>query len=191
MSNIDSNEVWLVDQCKSQPWFFDVGKDQFGCLVVYVKYMDKTVITPDFTPDGQQVKCHYAGSLLTNKNKYFSISESSTALKPFEPKPVGQPALAVMLDVKNDFNPAPTDELILDDLVGSEEEEKSVLYLQKELDKLEKICGSYTLQDIFYEVQDKNNAVTDLSARYPEVRKSMERLYKLYGFDTIYEELDG
>lgn len=60
-----------------------------------------------------------------------------------------------------------------------------------DLDKLEKMCGSHTLQDIFYEIHDGNNAVTDLSSRYPEVRKPLEALYNTYGFDVIYEEIDG
>lgn len=64
-------------------------------------------------------------------------------------------------------------------------------YLGSELDRLEKICGSNMLQDIFYEVHDGKNAVTNLSARYPEVRESMGVLYRDYGFDIVYEELDG
>ena len=177
MSNIDDNEVWLADQCQGQPWFSEIGRDQYGCLVVYVKYMDKTVITPDFTPDGRQVKCHYATSLLTNKNKYLNSLESPTALKPHVPTQLSA-------------HPN-TDIDVVTEVVGTEDEEKSILYLQKELDRLERQCGSYTLQDIFYEVHDQKNSVTNLSSRYPEVRKGLERLYKLYGFDTIYEELDG
>ena len=69
--------------------------------------------------------------------------------------------------------------------------EYTIADLIKELDKLEKECGSNILQDIFYEVQDGKNAVTNLSARYPDVRKSMEVLFDRYGFDVIYEELDG
>ncbi len=60
-----------------------------------------------------------------------------------------------------------------------------------ELEKLEKICGSNILQDIFFEVHDGENAVTNLSDRYPEVRKPMDKLYTTYGFDAIYNELDG
>ena len=69
--------------------------------------------------------------------------------------------------------------------------EYTIADLIKELDSLEKECGSNILQDIFYEVQDGKNAVTNLSARYPDVRKSMEILFDRYGFDVIYEELDG
>lgn len=63
--------------------------------------------------------------------------------------------------------------------------------LIKELDRIEKLCGSHTLQDIFYEIHDGKNAVTNLSARYPEVRRDLELLYDRYGFDVIYEEIDG
>lgn len=60
-----------------------------------------------------------------------------------------------------------------------------------ELDRLEKICGSNTLQHIFYEVHDGNNAVTSYSPKFPEVREALDRLYATFGFDVIYEELDG
>ena len=80
----------------------------------------------------------------------------------------------------------------LDQVVGAEvEENKSLLHLQNELTRLEKVCGSFTLQDIFYEIQDGKNAVTNLSSRYPEVHQAMKRLFDEYGFDVIYEELDG
>lgn len=60
-----------------------------------------------------------------------------------------------------------------------------------DLDSLENICGSNILQDIFYEVHDGKNAVTNWSSKFPEVRKSMDVLYTTYGFDLIYEELDS
>jgi hypothetical protein len=61
--------------------------------------------------------------------------------------------------------------------------------LIKELGRLERICGLHTLQDIFYEIQDGEDAVTDMSERYPEVRKQLEELFNIYGFDVIYEEI--
>lgn len=64
-------------------------------------------------------------------------------------------------------------------------------YLTSQLDRLEKICGSNILQDIFYETHDGQNAVTNLSARFSDVRESLEKLYDAFGFDLIYEELDG
>lgn len=63
--------------------------------------------------------------------------------------------------------------------------------LVKELERLERICGSHNLQDIFYEIHDGKNAVTDLRYRFPEVWGVLEPLYMKYGFDIIYEELDG
>ena len=57
--------------------------------------------------------------------------------------------------------------------------------LIKELDRLERICGSNTMQDIFYEVHDQANAVTNSSSKFPEVRRRMESLYQKYGFDII------
>jgi hypothetical protein len=72
-----------------------------------------------------------------------------------------------------------------------EEDNTPIGVLINKLDKLEKICGSNILQDIFYEVHDGKNSVTNLSIKYPEIRKSLEELYEVFGFDVIYEELDG
>jgi len=73
----------------------------------------------------------------------------------------------------------------------TEELETNLDSLIFELDRLEKICGSNILQDIFYEVHDGKNAVTNLSNKFPEVRQVLDSLYNEYGFDLIYEELDG
>lgn len=72
-----------------------------------------------------------------------------------------------------------------------DEVETNLDFLISELDRLEKLCGSNILQDIFYEVHDGKNAVTNLSAKFTEVRESLNELYENYGFDLIYEELDG
>jgi hypothetical protein len=64
-------------------------------------------------------------------------------------------------------------------------------YLLSELDRLEKICGSNLLQDIFYEVHDGKNAVTNYGSKFPEVKNAIQVLYHTYGFDAIYEEIDG
>jgi hypothetical protein len=69
--------------------------------------------------------------------------------------------------------------------------ENDIGELIDELSRLEKICGSNTLQDIFYEIHDGKNAVTNLSDRYPLIKGSLQSLYDEYGFDVIYEELDG
>jgi hypothetical protein len=66
-----------------------------------------------------------------------------------------------------------------------------IAYLVQELDRLEKMCGTNILQDIFYEVHDGPNAITNLSSKFPDVRKTLDLLYKDFGFDVIYEELDG
>jgi hypothetical protein len=69
--------------------------------------------------------------------------------------------------------------------------ESSIETLTDELDRLEKICGSNILQDIFYETHDGKNAVTNLRAKFPDVHQGLLELYAQYGFDTIYNELDG
>jgi hypothetical protein len=172
----------LTTLCKGKPWFHDVTPDQYGRPVVYVLYQCEETLH-DFIPDhmgGHQVLVHFAASKLMTRDNFVDHGDTSLSrLKvPALPKvPLDNFPIDLIQDI--------TDEA---ELV---EEDKSVRHLVDELDKLEKQCGSNILQDIFYEVHDGPNAVTNLSAKFPEVRRGMERLYKLYGFDVIYEELDG
>lgn len=165
----------LSQRFKAKDWFYDIGQDQYGRIVVYVHYMNYETLHDIPDQLGKyQVLVHFAASILASKEQFFA-----------------KPALT---DIKTGTLPPPPEEQIVDvvgSVVGADTEEKSLRYLQDELDRLEKMCGSYTLNDIFYEIQDGKNAVTNMSARYPEVRTRLEKLYKMYGFDVIYEELDG
>lgn len=158
--------------CKGKDWFYDVGVEKYGRLVVYVIRSSEEILrfVPD-TVDGVQVLVHFA----------------SHAPPRASAPPVKAPALA-LVDITNeaeylgqeDMEELPSDFLTSD--IG---------VLARELDRLERLCGSNILQDIFYEVHDGAHAVTNVSGRFPQVRASMESLYKEYGFDIIYEELDG
>jgi hypothetical protein len=46
------------------------------------------------------------------------------------------------------------------------------------------------IQDIFFEIHDGKNAITNLSLSFPRLRLELEALYQSYGFDVIYEELN-
>ena len=81
MFNVDINTSWLQSQCSKQPWFSNIGKDQYGRYVVYVKYMGKDVVVPDTTPDGKQVLCHFAQSTADN----FVSKVSFSILKEYQP----------------------------------------------------------------------------------------------------------
>ena len=150
----------LREMFKDQDWYYDVGIEEFGRLVVYCNYMNIEVLTavPD-SIDGTDVLTWFAAYKQAGKEKYADNQTKMTPVKQVEVEP--------------------------------EEEEVDMKLLIKELDRLEKLCGSRTLQDIFYEVHDGPNAVTNLSARFPEVREGMQKLYKTYGFDLVYEEMDG
>jgi hypothetical protein len=172
----------IMDQLKNEfqhkDWFHSVGLDQYGRPVIYVHVMNHETLydIPD-SVDGKQVLTHYAASKLVTIEQF--TNKSVTQYVPTYSREIDVSAVVL------------SDEPTVDDIVGPAEEEKSLRHLQNELDRLEKACGSYTLQDIFYEVHDGPNAVTSMSARHPDVRKSLEKLYKMYGFNVIYEELDG
>ena len=164
-----SNEVWLHDKFSNREWFDSVGRDQFGRLTLYVKYMSLEVLTEVPLDLGGRVLIHFADSKSANANQ-FKVQPQKNIPSPVPP--VHEESYETLIE--------PDDKVI-----------ESIDDMCTELDRLEKLCGSNILQDIFYEVHDGSNAVTNLSARYPEVRSSVEKLYDEYGFDLIYEELDG
>jgi hypothetical protein len=144
-------------------WFCDAEIDTLGRFVVYVDRMDIPFIGS--TPDrigGYHVLFHFIASQPISK----------------------EPLVAVPL-VKNE-------PIILSKEVLEPEDISYIdlLYLHSELDKLEKICGANILADLFFESHDNKNAVTNLTAKFPEIRKCVDSLYETYGFDIIYENLE-
>jgi hypothetical protein len=160
---------------RDQPWFHSMETEASGRVVVYVKYMDKEVLVgvPD-TLDGKQVVVHFAGAKLA-KREMFTNNPS------MRPSFVSEVPVSMGCRVPHEICPA----------CPVEEGDVDVSFLVEELERLEKRCGSTVLQDIFYEVHDGANSVTDQSSRFPEVKASLDKLYLQYGFDVIYNELDG
>jgi hypothetical protein len=64
-------------------------------------------------------------------------------------------------------------------------------YLESEVRYLQSISKRDLLQNIFYEIHDGVDAVTNLSTSFPEVRKTLEDLYETYGYDLLYEKLEN
>ena len=164
--------VLLQEQFAGRDWFDSVGKDQYGRYVVYAKYMcHETLYDIPDRVNGVQVLCHFAASKSATREQY--TSDKKPVVEDNEP-------FELIPDVTDEveFIEEPNAPLDLRELI-------------KELDRLERMSGSNIMQDIFYEVHDKANAVTNLSAKFPEVRERMEKLYAQYGFDLIYENMDG
>jgi hypothetical protein len=173
MSHTDSDLAELQEQYGDRDWFAEVGLDEYSRCVVYVKYMNReTLAIPTYTEEGREICVHFISSKTATRDKFVE-KQGGVSL------PVYQPLTA----------PLPIDPMT--ELTEQVTEDKSLVYLQRSLERLEKDCGSFVLQDIFYEIHDGKNAVTNNSTRYPEVKKKLEKLYKEYGFDVIYEELDG
>jgi hypothetical protein len=156
---------------RDREWFFDIGMDSLGNYIMYVKFMNHETLhdIPDRVAD-RHVLVHFAASKTASATQ-FTNAPSNVLDITHQAEYLGQ---------ADEIEELPS-HLLEDDLDD----------LLVELDHLEKKCGSNILQDIFYEVHDKDRAVTNLSDRYPEVRGTMEKLYDKYGFDVIYEELDG
>lgn len=182
----------LVEKYSTNDWYDSVGLDKYGRYVVYVTTMNYEVMTTvQQSLEGKQVLINYASSKPENLKKY-SVSydwnrpavNKEIPFDPFARDPrVGELSLEDL--TKLQAPAAPPIKYVDDiDIINLDE-------LIAELDRLERVCGSHGLQDIFYEVHDGKNAVTNLGSKYPDVKRDMHRLYDRYGFDIIYEELDG
>jgi hypothetical protein len=158
----------LSQKYKGKDWFNDIGTDNLGRCVVYINYTCHETLRD--IPDqiaGKQVVVHFATSRDISKDKFVT-----------RPQAISIPLYVPLADMIK----LPPEE--------DESEDKSLRHLTDELDRMEKICGTNTLGEIFFEIHDKSNAVTNLSARYPEVSRVMQKLYDDYGFDVLYEEIE-
>lgn len=173
---------------QDRDWYGDVGYDQFGRPVVYVKYeCHETICNIVDRCGGKQVLVHLLASHTAKANDFMNKPQEAGYLLTF--KPSTECAVSKMSvsceSCLPDFNESLSDE---------EEEDRrlelSVQILTDELDRLERICGTNILGEIFFECHDKNNAVTNLSIKFPEVRRAMDKLYDQYGFDLLYDELE-
>jgi len=185
---MDFNEGmdFLSNLCKGKDWFYDIGVDPYGRYVVYVNFMCHETLhnIPDMVA-GKQVLVHFAASKTATREQFVDTPAPKFDLSPSEFIQKAKEAQAQGIDIGfgQIFDELPEGKMSVEEL--------SLRVLEDELDSLEKICGSNCLQDIFYEIQDGRNAVTNHSLRYPEVRERLEKLYTKYGFDVIYESLDG
>ena len=159
---------FLTNLCKGKAWFYDVSPEKYGRPTVYVHYIDKEQeeLTPYFV-GGHQVLVHFAASKFSRKEDF--IQDAT-------PKFGSSFSQNIGFQENKDVNPP---------------EELDIDYLIDELDRLERRCGANILESIFYEEHDGKNAVTNLSEKYPEVREAMRKLYDDYGFDLIFNELEG
>jgi hypothetical protein len=159
-------------------WFYEVCAEDRR-YVVYVSYMDgsQDTIIPDWM-HGKQVVVHFASNSPGATNSY--VNQVSTRL------PLYTPTSEEKVDIIPDLDDE--EAVAYHQKLGDTED---VNLLCRALDRLEKDCGSNILQDIFYEIHDGKNAVTNLRSKFPDVHQGLLKLYNEYGFDTIYNELDG
>lgn len=157
----------LTEQYSHYDWFDHVDLDSRQRYVVYVKFMnEETIAVSQQNLDGVPVLTAWATSKPSYVKAKYNTVKTLSELRPYTPPAPDAPPVVEL------------DEDALDDLVF-------------ELDRLERLCGSKSLQDIFYEIHDGRNAVSNVSDKFPYVRSCMNKLYDTFGFDVIYEELDG
>jgi len=156
----------LSNQLKTRDWFYDISRDKYGRVVVYALWMSGDILSEvPHTLCGKQVLLHFANIRKEEDHKMVSLSDLHI----------------------NDYE---EDREAKEAVVETTDEITSLSELTNKLDKLEKICGTNTLGDIFFESHDGKNAVTNWSAKFPDIRKDMDKLLNKFGFDVLYEELE-
>lgn len=164
-------------------WFFEVEAEPRR-YVVYVTAMcrEQDDIIPDRASDSRQVVVHFARSK-TATAQDFLVDD--------KPKTNGISYLKMPLIAHDESGSITQQDLEVALKELQDVDVPNLGALASALTRLEKQCGANILFDIFFEVHDGKNAVTNLGARYPEVKEAMKELYDEYGFDPIYEELEG
>lgn len=172
-----------IEELHKQLFYYDwyakkVDKNPilWNSIVAYVNYFNMEVYktVPDKIGDFQ-VRIHFIGSY-TAKADYFKT-----------PPPATKDTFYKLVEEIEKDGPLPSvlaasfDE---DDVVGFTEVD-----VPEEVWQLSKLCGWETLEDIFYEVHDGPNAVSNKSKDFPAVRSKMEELYALVGFDVLADEI--
>lgn len=157
----------------SYPWFAKKvikHPSSHNAIIAYVHLMNAEVfaVVPDKC-EGYDVKVHFIASAPIEPG----------APSPYVSSPQARPA----------FNPAalaPAKPLLDEEPVFTQ-----TLDVHNEIWKLQRVCGKDALTDIFYEIHDGDDAVTELSEEYPAVRAELQKLYNEFGFDVLFEELDA
>lgn len=141
--------VELEKRFNDRDWFHSVGNDQYGRVVVYVKYMCHETLhdIPD-SVEGKQVLVHFAASKLATREQFTDNGSSSRR------------------------------------------QSSDADLLNRDVNALVSDFGHDKVRDIFYEIHDGPNALTDLSAKHPYARDVLEKLYEEYGFDVLFDLLD-
>lgn len=163
--NMNEAITELIKVCKDYDWFYDVDSKQ-DKLIVYVTKMGMDVFkaVPD-TINNKQVLIHYAGS-------------KTAQLSDFVNSNIPIPLTKSLPEIE---------ELSEEYVVMEQEEDFQVLV--EELLRLEKICGKNVLQSLFFEIHDGDDAITNLSDKFPVAYISMKKLYDKYGYDVLYDAI--
>lgn len=181
-------------------WFYEVDAEPLR-YVVYVTAMnsEQNSVIPDRV-QGKQVVIHFARSKMANAQEFMAEDPRSKPLVNWKdsldaiaatgklPLPLSGPYSAILPDGSGSVTQEDLD-TALEDLQSVQV--PNLDELGRELDRLERQCGPNILFDIFFEIHDGKNAVTNLGTKFPDVHRVMQGLYHEYGFDPIYNELEG
>ena len=158
----------LLSSFKDKPWFHSIVPDKSGRLAVLVKEMNLTVLQeiPSFK-NNIQILVHFAPPtppVVSNQTLYVNQED-------------------ILEELEDD------DLFEIDDTAVTPVARKPEA-LMNSIDELIGQSNYNIVSDIFYEIHDGSNAVTNLSVKKPEIKAALEKLYLEFGFQAIEKELD-
>ncbi len=159
----------FVKSVEKYNWFCDFYLDNNKKLIIYVSYMDMKFIS--LVPQkisGTQILFHFIESKPVYK-KHCAFCDKSCVN-----------TLSVC-----SFHDKPHDE----ESNGYFSYEDGLNFLFDQIDHLEEICGYEILQDIFFEVCDGDDAVSNYSEEFPDVREELDSLVESFGIDILYDKI--
>lgn len=164
--DLDVNSVGLnqlANMYKDKDWYHSVGFDKYGRYVLYIKYTCNETLhdLPDFV-FGKQLLVHFGASATAKRDQFVENLQS-----------VGR-IMSANLSKQ---------------LSQEDNEELSNTELETAIIALIAKWNADLISEIFFEIHDGPNALTQISEEYPQIRATLEKLYDKYGFDMIHEKL--
>lgn len=156
---MSSNIAQLTNILSQYDWFDFIEQDEYGRYVVYSKYINNNVrsLVPS-TVENKQLLLHFS-AYAHAKPEVLYFGKTST--------------LNRLLNQLEDSSLSSNDTYVVLDQI---------------MDELELMTDSFDrVEDIFYEIHDKQNAITNHSKNYPLVRSTLEKMYNMLGFDVLFD----
>lgn len=154
----------LSTMLKNNEWFDSVELDELGRPTVYVHAMNlETLQKIPEKVGGKQVLCHFSAFRKAHREQFVDDRTKPSFMQTQNFTKEDKPLFVRIQPNYND--------------------------LDLEVDRLTGICGPSILEQIFWEIHDGKNKVTNLGVKFPDIMDDLSELYSEFGFDELQNAL--